>query len=296
MPEPKTVIAGWSAEQIRAACFAAPPGESRWGQPGAALVSGRLCALISGRRRQKDRRVEGLEDDLYQDVYEDIWKRLDLIWESFCARDRPACWSAFESFLQVSISNSLANAIRDLSRAGAARDEIPLTVEIPDPGSVLDTRHLVAGALGALAGDERDAVLDEQVRGRSIAETARRLGLGRDAVYRLRHRAFKRFRIEVIRLLGEEIVRASDPLRAVVRARCGDGHPCYAFKLDCKKARSPDQMALNSGGLSAAEASDGLARLVQAITEALEESGLIPTLDDCFWEARGPAAEDADHE
>lgn len=289
---PDLDICQWTVDEARAAAFDLPPDESRWERPGTAFVSRRLCAVIRW-RRLRDRRVTGLERDLYQEVYRDLWQRFEDIWQSFCGSGRPEGWGAFEAYLHRTLERSLGKAIHRLGpreRVGADQDEGERADRTPqrgDPaGGARDARRLLA-ALDALAWHEREALLDRHMSGRSTDETATRLGLSRQGVYTLRHRALRRFRQEVIRVVGEDRLRSQgeDPLRErLVRERCLAGHRCLMFKIECLTARSFETVAKRVGGLTPQDVAQRLDVWAGQVAEALAQHGIATALDACLWE------------
>jgi RNA polymerase sigma factor (sigma-70 family) len=268
-------------------------------------VSRRLCSLIA-RRRKRDARIRGQEADLYQHVYEDVWKRFDYVWERFRATGRALRWSGFEAFLQVTLRHSLGKAIDKLTGEEVPRDDLEAASFDPRFETALDAQRLLEQAFAALSGDERDALRDRHVLGRSSAETGRRLGLSAGAVDKLRHRALRRFRNEVIRIVGEGILRACKgdaTLERLVRDRCRLGHACFLFKIDCRAARAPAELEATgeqspARGPVAQTFEEALAQLAREVSEALAQRGIPCSLDTCIWEPRdaGAAGAERDHE
>jgi RNA polymerase sigma factor (sigma-70 family) len=296
-------ISGWSSDRLRDRCFGTPPGASRWHSPGSAFVSQRLQALIA-RRLRKDARVRGREPDLYQRVYEDVWKRFDQIHQSFIVRGGELRWRRFEAYLQVSLRHSLGKAIGGRANREEPRDEVPTPPVSCEIEPRLDARRILDQGFAALSGDERDALRDLHVLGRTTAETARRLGLTPAAVYKLRHRALRRFRNEVIRILGESLLRPSADHRvreALVRERCHLGHACFLYKLECRAARGPDELAAKLGapahaGSDPAALASALAHFARELSQELAQRGIPSSLDACIWEPRPGSEAEAERD
>jgi RNA polymerase sigma factor (sigma-70 family) len=305
MPEPRGErdLSDTGVDEARVLCFGDADDASGWDRPRTALVPGRLRALIRGWRRQRPR-IAGAEEDLYQEVYRDVWERFDAIWSSFRSSSRPQQWRSFESYLQVTIANSLGTALRRGSGKEALAAEDDAANQAGDAGgrrdavARLDARRIFAAGFRALPENEREAFLDRHVRNRPVAETARRLGIAPGSLYKLRHRARERFRNQVVRIVAEDVLRlrGTPVLDGIVRERCSDGHPCFLYDLDCRLARAPDALAGRVGPAPAdavARALDGLAR---EIATQLEDHGVPGHLDSCFWEAyRSRAKTGKDH-
>jgi DNA-directed RNA polymerase specialized sigma24 family protein len=278
-----------TADQARTLCFGPP--DVRWDRPGTFLVSGRLCSLIR-RARARDAGVAGREKELFEETRNQLWLRFEHIWSLFRASDRPQVWSDFEAYLHVSVRNELGHSLRRLvgrERVAAKSDAAELAVEGPFEDRLLaqwDAQRLARQALASLGDDERTALLDPQLSTSSAEETAERLGRNVGSLYKLRHQAFHRFRTEVIAILARDVLGASHPdeLEDVVRYRCRDGHPCFLYKLDCSLARGPEELSRETRAASAAKVSAGIDWLAREIMAALDERGLSPDLDACYWE------------
>jgi len=301
-PAPDKKLSELTLEDVLEICLGPRPEESRWGRPGNALVARRLCALIV-RRRRKDARVHGREQDLYAHVHEDIAKRLAHIWERYRSLPRRQTWSGFEAYLQKSIAYSLGKA---LERRPGRRETPGIRRDIAENGSQaapdrqeerLDATTLGAEAYAALGPLERLAVEHLHLRGLDAPESARRLGVDRGALYKLRHRARRRFRNEVIQRLATDRLRilGTRPLfEAVVRERCMGGHRCFLYKIHCRLARDPEALAERIERAEPRQVSAALATLEREIAGALMDHELPPHLDECLWETtRGPL--DRDH-
>jgi DNA-directed RNA polymerase specialized sigma24 family protein len=302
-PPPKTNLSELRLEDVAEICVGPRPEESRWATPGTALVARRLCALIR-RRRSQDDRVEGLEEDLYARVHEDIAKHLAHIWERYRSLQRPQIWSGFESYLQRSIANALSKCLDKLSppreRPGRALD-IAVVESEPDPAhqpARADARRLGARGLAVLDPAARLAIADQHLRGRTGLESAKHLGVTRGGLYKIRLRARRQFRNEVVRILATGCLGAlgSPPLlEAIVRERCTAGHACFLYKLDCRIARDPASLTERIRGPGAAEIAAALETLAREIGSALMDQGLPSELDECLWETTRPPS-DRDHD
>lgn len=292
------------AGEVRVLCFgdAGPP--SRWACPGTALVARRLCVQID-RMCRSNPFVAGSEKDLYDAVYVDVWNRFEDILETFRASGRPQRWSSWESYLQTSICNGARDQVRRvLGRefpgvVGDVADQQPQPPGDPDPLARIDARRILAGAFRVLPDDEREAFLDRHVHDRPAAHTEERLGKNRAGVFKLRHRALKRFRNEVIRIVAADAkqVRGADRiLDGIVSERCTDGHPCFLYDLGCRLAREPEAIGARIGGVGAAHVSRTLESFARDVSADLARHEVPPQLDGCLWESyRSRARTGTDH-
>lgn len=289
-PSHKPVFSEMGSSDIRTWCFGDEL-NCAWRRPGQSLVSRKICLLIRKRVYPTSSLVP---EDLFQEVYSQIWRDFDKVEKGFRESGRPQTWINFEKWLHTSLDHYLIDAIRrsvrqenrDSLAGGSSREN--LEEYIPDPVQERRMIEYTQQALATLTQTERDLLVGRLVNEQSVDDLATPFGETKKAVYHRLYKAKLKFRNEMIRLLAVDhltrypLIEAQ--LRLVIMSRCEIGKPCYMYRVNCPKARSAEM--LTSGemkNMAALEIAKRLELLKTTIERVLDDWDLGRTLDRCFW-------------
>jgi RNA polymerase sigma factor (sigma-70 family) len=263
-----------------------------WKQPGQSLASRKICLLI----RKRVYSSSPLEpEDLFQEVYERVWRNFDKIETGFRNSGSLQTLTNFEKWLHTTLDHYLVDAIR-----GALPPPINprnLTDEyggeqmaeyLPDPNRERRLSEWNRQALATLSYIEKNLLVGRLVNGHSVDELASAFGETKATIYRKVYEAKLKFRNEIIRLVVvEHLTRHPDldaQLQSVITSRCEIGKPCYMYRVNCPEARSAERLAQGElKDITADEVKERLALMQTTVESLLDDWDLGRTLDRCFW-------------
>jgi hypothetical protein len=207
--------------------------------------------------------------------------------------------------LQVTLRNAVTKRARKLlgkellGRLDDAAASSARAWHAADPATARDASALFERAFAALTPDEKAVFHDHFVLHRASAETAERLGLSVGAVYVRRHRALLHFRQVVVEILASDLLALREPdalWQELARRRCAVGHACLLYKLSCRSALSPSQIAERIPGASAELVARAESEFAAELARTLRAFGVDAGLEDCMWEKSARTGRQDDRE
>lgn len=284
-----------STEELRRRCF----GDSD-DAVNHSLVRRKIAWFIT--RRVYPHSVMSRED-IFQEAHMTMWRRFSHVVEGFRQSGRVQTVENFERWLHTSIGLCVADVVRRERIQGRERaGGYDLSrVEAQSPPTVDEDRERTVSqwmkqALESLDDSDRRLLHGRLSKGKSCEELAAEFGLSPKVVSRRIYRAKLRFRGTLIRSAVSRCI-ARRPLgaekpdhRAVIEGRCKLGNMCCMYRIDCPKARSPEELARELRGgdvlsLSTVQVTEALESLASAVRDGLDDWDLGMRLDSCEWTA-----------
>jgi hypothetical protein len=162
----------------------------------------------------------------------------------------------------------------------------------PDPSQNrirIDLKTLTKKSVARLLPIEREVLVRRLLRKEKLSEIEACTGLTTAGVNKTASLARGKFRIYQIQAVVEAYFAASanSHLRLqIIQSRCALGAKCFFFSVNCKSARSREEMA-GLIGAPIEQVSKGLDSFKHAVDRALVSNGLSRKKDRCAWDQFG---------